>query len=92
MQFEYGNFYESLTTLRGYKMPERPPQTFDCVYLHVFKYVTGGKIKDFVVVLSERQFRRAIARAKNHPELVVKHRFRDWFVVKLFKLFKLDKK
>ena len=23
MQFEYGNFYESLTTLRGYKMPER---------------------------------------------------------------------
>ena len=84
--------YTGIYSVTSDRVGNLPPQTFDCVYLHVFRYFPGGKIKDFIVVLSVRQFRRGIARAKNHPELVVKRRFRDWFIIRLFRLLRLNKK
>lgn len=62
------------------------PYNADCVFLHVFRYMHGGKIEDNVLVLSERQFRRAIARAKSRPDLVVRRRFTDGLVRFLHKL------
>lgn len=56
------------------------PYTADCVFLHVFRYARGGKVEDSMLVLSERQFRRAIARAKSRPDLVVKKRWHDGIV------------
>ena len=88
---EYGayNGIERVTT-EPYK--NLPAHQFDCVKLHVFRYVHGGKIKDHTIILSERQFRRAIARSKNHPELVVKARLRDVLVKLFYKLLGLGKK
>jgi len=69
-----------------------PAHVFDCVSLHVYKYVHGGRVEDYVLILSERQFRRAIARAKNHPELVVRRKITDRLVTVLYKILRFGKK
>lgn len=58
----------------------RLPYTADCVFLHVFRYLRGGRLEDSMLVLSERQFRRAIARAKSRPDLVMKKKWNDWII------------
>ena len=67
------------------------PYTADCVFLHVFRYVRGGKVEDNMLVLSERQFRRAIARAKSCPDLVVRKHWYDKPVVILNRIFNKNK-
>ena len=67
------------------------PYTADCVFLHVFRYVRGGKVEDNMLVLSERQFRRAIARAKSRPDLVARKHWYDKLVVILNKIFTKNK-
>ena len=88
---EYGA-YNGIQKITTEPFKNLPAHVFDCVILHVYRYMHGGKIKDHMIILSERQFRRAIARAKNHPELVVAKRFKDVFVKILYKLFRLGKK
>lgn len=65
----------------------RIPYAADCVFLHVFRYLRGGKLEDRMLVLSERQFRRAISRAKSRPDLVVRKRWCDGIVKLLHQIF-----
>jgi len=78
--------YSGIETVTSDKMGNLPGKTFECVFLHAFRYVHGGKVRDSVLVLSERQFRRSLARAKDHPELVVKRKVTDWIIKILYRL------
>lgn len=53
----------------------RSKNTFDCIFLRVYKFTRGGGVEELPIVLSERQFRRAIVRAKTRPELVVRKKW-----------------
>ena len=56
----------------------------DCIFLNVYKYVDGGHVAEFTIALSERQFRRAIVRAKTRPELRAKKKIWHGFYRKLY--------
>lgn len=69
----------------------RAKNTFDCIFLRIYKYTRGGNVEDAVIVLSERQFRRALVRAKTHPDLVAKKKWWHDIYYKLFsKLLKVS--
>lgn len=59
--------------------------TCDGIFLRVFRYERGGTISEHTIVMSERQFRRAIIRAKTRPELLSKRRFWHGFYSRLYK-------
>lgn len=61
--------------------------TFNCIFLHVFMYVKGGNIIEHPLAFSEHQFKRALARARKHPELVSKKKFWHAAFVKLYRFF-----
>lgn len=83
--------YTGIQEIHADRQGNFPPRTFECVIMNTYQYARGGKVKDFVLVLSERQFRRAIARAKTHGEIVVKHKITDPVVRFLFRILRLKK-
>lgn len=76
---EYPSPFGRYVGIQSVVSTDRFKQKYNCVFLKLFRYVRGGDVEEIDVALSERQFRRAVVRARKYPDLPVKFHF--WHAV-----------
>lgn len=78
-------YYTGKSSFKSVKSSGCIPKTCDLIFLRLFKFRGKESIKPITIALSERHFKRALDRARMHPDLVAKFHWWHWIYIGLYK-------